>query len=107
LLLGACATEPRQFWIRTDGRPVIARQFEVDSTICRGDAQKANASGVVITGGGLAGAAAAANHFQAVTDVYTGCMANHGYLVKAECPPTANGDCVPTLRPGENYQFPR
>jgi hypothetical protein len=107
LLLGACATEPRQFWARTDGQPVIARQFEVDRTICRGDAQKANASGVVITGGGLGGAVAAANRGEALADVYVGCMAGHGYLVKPECPPTAKGDCVPTLRPGESYTFPQ
>jgi hypothetical protein len=86
LLLGACATEPRQFWTRTDGRPVVARQFEVDRTICRGRN--------IYRG-------------EAITDVYTGCMAERGYFLKAECPPTANGDCVPTLRPGENYQFPR
>jgi hypothetical protein len=65
----------------------------------------------VITGGGpggaIGGAVAAANRGEAVADVYVGCMANRGYVVKAECPPTAKGDCVPTLRPGESYQFPR
>jgi hypothetical protein len=109
LMLMGCASEPRKFWTRSDGGPVIARQFEVDRTICRGESQKANASGTVIAGGGglagaLAGAAAAENRNEALGDVYSGCMAQRGYLVKPDCPPTAKGDCVLTLRPGESYK---
>jgi hypothetical protein len=76
LMFAGCASEPRKFWTHADGGPVIARQFEVDSTICRGESQKANASGTVIitSGDGLAGAAAAASLYEALGDVYSGCM---------------------------------
>jgi hypothetical protein len=109
LMLMGCASEPRKFWTRSDGGPVIARQFEVDRTICRGESQKANASGTVIAGGGglagaLAGAAAVENRSEALADVYVGCMAQRGYLVKPDCPPSAKGDCVLTFRPGETYK---
>src|SRR5579872_3614079 len=42
------------------GDPVLQQQFEMDRTICQGEMQKANLSGVTFAGGGLAGVAAAA-----------------------------------------------
>jgi hypothetical protein len=99
MLLGACATGPRPVWSRTDGGPVMATQYQSDTTICRGESQKANASGVVITGGGgLVGLGssmvAVGNRSEALGDVYVGCMAEHGYLMRPECPATANGACA-------------
>jgi hypothetical protein len=70
LVLGACASAPRPYWTRTDGGPIMTTQWQSDTTICRGDAQKANASGVVFSGGGLAGAVAASNRGQAIGDVF-------------------------------------
>lgn len=42
--------------------------------------QKANVSGVTFTGGGLAGAVAAAERSNAVGQVAQGCMAQKGYI---------------------------
>jgi hypothetical protein len=72
-------------------------------TISRGESQKANASGVVITGGGIPGVVAAINRSEALRDVYVGCMAERGYLLRPQCPPTANGACLPQLRANESY----
>src|SRR5579872_3546473 len=47
------------------GDPVLQQQFEMDRTICQGEMQKANLSGVTFAGGGLAGVAAAAERGQA------------------------------------------
>jgi hypothetical protein len=67
------------------GDPVVNQQFEMDRTICQGDMQKANVSGVTITGGGIPGVVAAANRGAAVSQVGQGCMAEKGYvLVKEE-----------------------
>jgi hypothetical protein len=103
LLLVACASDARNFWSRTDGGPIMATQYQSDATICRGESQKANASGVVITGGGIPGAVAAINRSEALGDVYVGCMAERGYLLRPQCPPTANGACLPQLRANESY----
>jgi hypothetical protein len=86
LILAGCASaEPGFHWTRVDGKSLSAQQYEIDSTICRGDTQKANASGTVITGGGgvagaVGGYAASVNRQEALGDVYLGCMAERGYL---------------------------
>ncbi len=64
LMLSGCA--PHMVWLRSDGvfpgsDPVLNQQLEMDRTICNGDMQKANLSGVTFAGGGLAGLAAANN----------------------------------------------
>jgi hypothetical protein len=88
LALTACA--PHMIYLRADGVPpasdvVLNQQFEMDRTICQGDLQKANVSGVTLAGGGLVGAVAAANRSVAVSQVGQGCMAEKGYvLVKEE-----------------------
>jgi hypothetical protein len=84
LALSACATP--SVYLLADGRapgadPVLNQQFEMDRTICNGDMQKANLSGVTISGGGLAGVAAAAERGQAATQVGVGCMAAKGYVL--------------------------
>jgi hypothetical protein len=68
-LLSGCAKE--MVYLRIDGQrastdPVLAQQFEVDRTICSGEMQKANVSGVTFSGGGLAGLAAQIERQQAV-----------------------------------------
>jgi hypothetical protein len=83
-LLCGCATE--KTWIRADGQraggdPVLAQQFEMDRTICTGEMQKANVSGVTFSGGGMAGLAAQIERQQAVGQVAEGCMAQKGYLL--------------------------
>jgi hypothetical protein len=83
-LLAGCAKE--MVYVRLDGRssvsdPVLAQQFEVDRTICSGEMQKANVSGVTFSGGGLAGVAAQVERQQAVGQVAQGCMAQKGYLM--------------------------
>jgi hypothetical protein len=91
LMLTSCAA--RTVYLRADGQvvagdPVLAQQFEMDRTICNGDLQKANLSGVTFAGGGVAGAIAAANRSEAAGQVGQGCMAERGYvLVREELAP--------------------
>jgi hypothetical protein len=73
-------------WLRADGvapgaDPVLNQQFEMDRTICNGDMQKANLSGVTFAGGGLVGVAAANNRNAAMGQVGQGCMAEKGYVI--------------------------
>lgn len=89
LALGGCATAPKMTYIRTDGQhikgdAVREQQFQVDAAICNGEMQKANVSGVTFTGGGIAGAVAAANRSSAVGQVGQGCMAEKGYVIVPE-----------------------
>jgi hypothetical protein len=84
LALSACATP--SVYLLADGRlpgddPVLNQQFEMDRTICNGDMQKANLSGVTVSGGGFAGIAAAADRAQAAGQVGVGCMAAKGYVL--------------------------
>src|SRR5665647_276214 len=81
--LSGCAKE--MVYLRIDGQrgstdPVLAQQFEVDRTICSGEMQKANVSGVTYAGGGMAGLAAQIERSNAVGQVAQGCMAQRGYL---------------------------
>jgi hypothetical protein len=87
LALTACA--PHTLYLRADGvppasDPVLNQQFEMDRTICQGDLQKANLSGVTFTTGGLAGIAAASNRAAAAGQVGQGCMAEKGYVLVKE-----------------------
>jgi hypothetical protein len=84
MAVSACARE--MSYVRLDGRsaasdPVLAQQFEVDRTVCAGEMQKANVSGVTFAGGGMAGLAAQIERQQAVGQVAQGCMAQKGYLL--------------------------
>jgi len=49
-----------------------------------GERQKADMSGTVYTGGGLAGVAAAIGRSQQASDVQRGCMAQRGYILVPE-----------------------
>lgn len=84
LALSACATP--SMYLLADGRapgtdPVLNQQFEMDRAICNGDMQKANLSGVTVSGGGLAGVAASVERGQAASQVGVGCMASKGYVL--------------------------
>jgi hypothetical protein len=66
LALTGCAT--KTVYILADGRapgadPVLNQQFEMDRTVCQGELQKADLSGVTFTGGGLAGVCQSASKF--------------------------------------------
>jgi hypothetical protein len=83
LLLGACATAPEPTWLRVDGKPVSDLQFEADQAACRGEMQKAKLSsnmesGVVLGPNGLY-----SPRQNAISDVYSGCMAQRGYVQRA------------------------
>jgi hypothetical protein len=83
LVLAGCASP--QVWLLADGRlpsrdPVLNQQLEMDKTVCRGRAQAANVSGVMVNNS-LAGAVARAN---AVGQVGEGCMAEKGYVLVPE-----------------------
>jgi hypothetical protein len=72
-----------------DGRapgsdPVLHQQFEMDRTVCNGETQKADLSGVTFTGGGLAGALAAVQRSEEAGQVGQGCMASKGYVLVRE-----------------------
>lgn len=87
LALAGCAT--RTLYLRADGvapgsDPVLQQQFDMDRTVCQGELQKANLSGVTFTGGGLSGVAAAAARGQAAGQVGQGCMAEKGYVLVRE-----------------------
>jgi hypothetical protein len=87
LALAGCAQH--MLYLRADGvapgsDPVLNQQFEMDRTVCNGDMQKANLSGVTFAGGGLAGAVAAANRGEAAGQVGQGCMAEKGYVLVRE-----------------------
>ena len=89
VLLASCATSPKMLWVRTDGKPasadpVLAQQFEVDTTVCLGERQKADLSGVTVTSGGLAGIAASMQRSQSADAVQKGCMAQRGYILVPE-----------------------
>src|SRR5215469_10647405 len=58
----------------------MQQQFEMDRTVCQGEMNKADLSGVTFTGGGLAGAFAAAGRAQEAGQVGQGCMAGKGYV---------------------------
>jgi len=85
LALAECATAPKMMWLRADGQrardnPALATQYELDSTSCLGERNKAALSGVTFTGGGLAGIAAGVERSNAADTVARGCMAEKGYL---------------------------
>lgn len=85
-ILAACTTAPPPLFVRTDGRsiktdPVLSQQFQVDKTVCLGNREKADLSGVTVSGGGLAGAIALQNRSQAADAVFVGCMAEKGYML--------------------------
>ncbi len=99
VVLASCATAPPPVFVRTDGRsinpdPVLSQQFQLDKTVCLGSREKADLSGVTVSGGGLAGAIAAQNRSQAADAVFVGCMAEKGYMLttadKAEALTTEN-----------------
>jgi uncharacterized lipoprotein YajG len=89
VLLAGCAAAPKMLWVRADGQrssqnPTLATQFELDSTSCLGERNKANLSGVTVASGGIYGIAAAAERSAAADTVQRGCMAEKGYLLVPE-----------------------
>jgi hypothetical protein len=89
LAVSACATAPKMLWLRADGQraatdPVLAQQFQMDRTICLGQREKADLSGVTVTQGGIAGIVAAQNRTNAADAVAQGCMAEKGYVLVRE-----------------------
>jgi hypothetical protein len=87
--LCGCAAQPKMLWLRADGQravddPGLRTQYELDTTSCLGERNKANLSGVTFTGGGLSGLAAAADRSNAADTVQRGCMAEKGYLLVPE-----------------------
>jgi hypothetical protein len=86
VIVTGCATTPPPMFVRTDGRsintdPILSQQFQLDKTVCLGNREKADLSGVTVSGGGLAGAIAAENRSQAADAVFVGCMAEKGYML--------------------------
>lgn len=88
LVLAGCQTvqAPAVVWMRVDGQsgkdnPAIAQQFEIDSTICKGQVQQTNMVATPIMYGGLIGAIQQIERNTAVVDVVKGCMASRGYVL--------------------------
>jgi len=90
LFLVGCAPQDKMMWVRTDGQsgkdnPALQQQYQIDKTICAGETQKANMSGVtVVPQGIIPQAIAQAQRDDAATDVAKGCMAQHGYMLVPE-----------------------
>jgi hypothetical protein len=78
--LVGCVTQPEMGWIRTDGKPVAALQFEADETNCRGESQKARLSSTLREGVTIGEQGLYSPRQQAIGDVFTGCMAGKGYV---------------------------
>lgn len=76
-VLSACATPPPMGWIRTDGRTFTDEQIEVERTVCRGRMQQSNLAG--FPSESIPGAF---QRGRAVTDVFNGCMAERGYVLR-------------------------
>jgi len=88
LAVTGCAG-PKMVWLRTDGQsgandPVLSQQFQIDKTVCLGEREKADLSGVTLSQGGLAGVAASVNRSNAADAVAQGCMAQKGYVLVKE-----------------------
>src|SRR5262249_52538122 len=88
VLLAGCATKPMAY-VRSDGQrissdPVLSQQFELDKTVCLGERQKADLSGVTVANGSLAGAIAAQERSNSANAVARGCMAQKGYQLVPE-----------------------
>lgn len=86
LLAGCAAPPPPKVWVRTDGQstkenPALMQQFELDKTICLGEAQKANLSAGTNYYGGFAGVAEQMRRNEATVSVAQGCMAQRGYAL--------------------------
>ncbi|EXL08584.1 hypothetical protein BG46_01530 [Brucella anthropi] len=92
-VLTACQTMPNDnmIWLRTDGQsqvgnPHLAQQFQIDSTVCKGETQKsAVGAPVVYSNGSIASEVSAAvvsgQQGAALNDVLKGCMAQKGYML--------------------------
>jgi hypothetical protein len=64
--------------------PVLAQAYEQDHAICLGERQKANLSGVTLSGGGFGGLAAQMQREGDADVVMRGCMAQRGYAYVPE-----------------------
>jgi hypothetical protein len=94
--LGLAQCASKMIYLTADGHapntdPVLQQQFDMDATICRGEMQKTNLSGLTASGGGFATVAAAADRAQAANQVGQGCMVGKGYVLVRE-------DQVPTMQ---------
>lgn len=79
LLLTACATTPAA-WQKVDGKPVAQEQFQLDQTSCQGEMQKAKLSSTMREGVTIGEQGLYSPRQQAISDVYSGCMAGKGYI---------------------------
>lgn len=70
--LANCGHQPAMSWVRSDNGPVVPTQIEADQTACRGEVQKARLAGNEQPGW--------LSKLQAHDDVFTGCMAEKGYV---------------------------
>ena len=88
--LTGCATTPplppQTIWMRTDGRqgagnPVMLQQFNVAKTVCVGEMQKANMSGVTVPASTFDAMMVQINGNAAAMDALKGCMAAQRYVL--------------------------
>jgi hypothetical protein len=63
-----------------DGKPQSREQLAVDETICKGEAQKAKLSSTMKEGVTIGEQGLYSPRQQAISDVFTGCMAQHGWV---------------------------
>jgi hypothetical protein len=81
LLAGCAGNQPPPIWVRTDGRSVDEKDLGIQQIVCRREMEKASLSSedtqhrILLTPNGPISERA-----QAMGQVYTGCMAQHGYL---------------------------
>jgi hypothetical protein len=87
LLVSACAQTSAPKWYRLDGRSIpsdasLLQQAQTDYTICRGEAQKINAVAPVDNSATVVGIMNNLGRGDAVRDVFAGCMAQRGYVLR-------------------------
>lgn len=79
LLLAGCATAPVT-WVRADGNAPTAEQLTLDRTICQGEMQKSNLTNTVKGGVAFDANGVYDPKTRALSQVFTGCMAQRGYI---------------------------
>jgi hypothetical protein len=70
-VLSGCTAPRPGVWQRVDGKPVNMQQYEVDFTICKGEASKADLS---------RGSGDGYDATSRIINVALGCMAQRGYV---------------------------
>lgn len=79
VVLAGCATTPVT-WTKVNGSPPSPEQLTLDRTVCQGEMQKSNLTNTVKGGVAFDANGVYDPKSRALSQVFTGCMAQHGYI---------------------------